>query len=105
MPQPAAAAPRIVFGTYTGNGTYGEGHSTALHLDFAPRAVIVLGYATNGGDHMVMLRPCTSARSYDGNNADCAIEWLDDGVQWTNYFYESTQFNRMGQTYYYLAIQ
>ena len=45
------AAPRIVFGTYTGNGTYGEGHSTALHLDFAPRAVIVLGYATNGGDH------------------------------------------------------
>ena len=100
-----AAKAEITFGQYTGTGGHGNGNETVLHLGFQPRAVVVFGYATNGGDHMLMVRPCTTARSCDGNNTSCSVKWLDDGVQWVNSFYESTQFNRPGQTYYYLALK
>lgn len=100
-----AAKAEITFGQYTGTGGHGNGNETVLHLGFQPRAVVVFGYATNGGDHMLMVRPYTTARSCDGNNTSCSVKWLDDGVQWVNSFYESTQFNRSGQTYYYLALK
>ena len=99
----SAAGP--VDGTYTGTGQYGPEHPNTLTFDFAPRVVILFGYATNPGDHMIMIRPYTDAKSYDGNYTNCTVTWLEDGVQWYNSYYESTQFNRLSRTYYYIAVK
>lgn len=95
----------MYFGTYTGTGTYGENNPTVLHLGFQPRMVFLLGPATNGSDHMVMINPCKGAMSYDGNYTGCTITWLEDGVQWVSGYFEGTQFNRLNQTYYYVAFR
>ena len=95
----------LYFGTYTGTGQYGPEHPNTLTFDFAPRVVILFGYATNPGDHMIMIRPYTDAKSYDGNYTNCTVTWLEDGVQWYNSYYESTQFNRLNRTYYYIAVK
>ena len=95
----------LYFGSYAGTGQYGPENPNTLTFDFAPRVVILFGYATNPGDHMVMIRPYEAARSYDGNYTSCAITWLENGVRWYNGFYDLTQFNRLNQTYYYIAVK
>ena len=95
----------LYFGSYTGTGEHGPENPNTLTFDFAPRVVILFGYATNPGDHMIMIRPYTDTKSYDGNYTNCTVTWLEDGVQWYNSYYESTQFNRLSRTYYYIAVK
>ena len=102
-------AAQVVYGSYVGNGKFGD--RNPVRLDFAgklsrpPMLVYVTGYG--GGGDLMMLRGNTyQSFNFYGSSSDLyvRITWTDTGVQWYSDNANYRQLNSDGQTYYYIAI-
>lgn len=70
---------RMVFGTYTGTGVYGQDHPNRLKPGFFP----VLGFIIGGQLITIFGRGCKSAYSLSG--AELHVEWTDTEIIWYTY--------------------
>ena len=101
---------KIVYGSYTGTGTYGSANPCSLTFEHRPVLVYVQGASKQSSDDkkLRMLRPATWAAGWEGNTywANTVI-WTEKGVKWynsTQYTSALVQFNTNGEVYYYIAF-
>ena len=91
---------RIISGTYTGTGTYGEGNKNTLTFAFVPMVVRVFppegSYAA-----ATMLRNGNTALH---GNYTFPIEWGEHSVSWYSKNSAADQLNYSGKTYHYIAF-
>ena len=95
------------YGTYVGNGTYGEKKPTRLTFSFEPKLVIIQQLTCAETDDknypiMIMVRPLQSYNFSKGVYHNL-ISWSENSVSWTGYD-SSYQFNFSGTTYIYIAL-
>lgn len=98
-----AAMPRIVTGSYTGDGTYGSEHPTTLTFDFKPRMVLL--FNPGGQNYHGICIPGESGSPYMLNdNTSISVRWSENTVSlWSGS--SDRQFNATNYKYYYVAIQ
>lgn len=102
-----SAVCRVLFGTYTGNGTYGEANAITLDCAFYPLAVFV--YPEGASSFDCAMRGYT-ALYHTANSRNNTLRWTDNSVSW--YFGNSdayfspaaNQFNSEGTKYHYLIL-
>ena len=96
------AKAEIAFGQYTGDDTFGKENPCTLTFEFSPRAVVIVN---SDGEAAVIIRPCTQMQCpTDSDRDSMSFTWLDKGLQWYAYKSATTQFNRRGYRYFYLAL-
>ena len=98
----------IVYGSYTGNGTYGQSNPNSLVFEGTPIAVLVAPIDATGGSsqNMMLLRGAKVAYSMpDQVSASNAVIWGEKDVSWYAYV-NSAQFqlNQGGTMYGYVAL-
>ena len=105
---------RIVTGSYTGTGGYGEDQPNTLTFSFPPKLVVL----AVGDAHSVLLSPCPQAAGYheaytrygmlkltwSGNSLSWYVDGFYDGSLYSNGGSAERQLNQTGTTYYYLAL-
>lgn len=101
----------FVYGSYTGDGTYGENHPTAITYRTVPKMILVMPQsqpvAAEGG--MIALAGVTNilggglayASSINGRYRN--LTWQNDRVSWYA-INAQQQLNESGKIYYYLII-
>ena len=96
---------RIIWGTYTGTGTYGQSNPTSLTFDFCPIAVFCgsVERAHQGGSPSILMRNQSKARC-DASATAMDIIWQEKGVYWYNNQHPDYQNNTSGYNYFYVAI-
>lgn len=102
---------RVKYGSYTGDGTSGEEHPTAVSCDFTPVLLIV-----HAGDSSGTSAASTVIRGAEGFYNVTAtrtnrIDWHEKSVSWHYDYADDTlhtpafsQFNSEGRTYRYLLL-
>ena len=98
----AAGNCRIVTGSYTGTGEYGDYHYTTLTFEERPLLVILMGYYT-------MLIPGTeesgcSTPVCDGGNSYSKFSWSGNTLKWNSLSGSTAQLNAKDKVYRYIAI-
>ena len=98
----AAGNCRIVTGSYTGTGEYGDYHYTTLTFEERPLLVILLGYYT-------MLIPGTeesgcSTPVCDGGNSYSKFSWSGNTLKWNSLSGTTEQMNVKDKVYRYIAV-
>lgn len=98
---------RVVYGSYTGTGTYGADNPNTLTLDFAPQIIFIsaltattYSVAMQGHEHIAAT----------GSSKDCVLTWSGNTVSW--YYNGSAalvdeaaaQLNSKGTTYSFFAF-
>ena len=95
---------RIAFGSYTGNGLYGEEHPNRLEFDFTPMLVLIgVGEGSYPCSHF--LRPANGSCS--ALNYPMKVLWEGSAVGWhvnTTTNPDINQMNTSGTVYHYVAI-
>ena len=93
--------PKIVLGSYTGNGGYRNDSPCSLTFDRQPILVLV----RNGPHVLSLMRPVTdSPNTAHSNYGRNTTAWTENGVSWYNTENAGYQMNNSGQEYHYLAI-
>ena len=99
---------QIVYGTYTGSGTYGSANPVTLNFDHKPIFALVQdnAYSNDDNDHKLrMMRGITGAVIMDGNYTwKNTVSWGDTWVRWYSPHGADTQFNTSGSEYHYMAL-
>ena len=77
---------KVVFGTYTGDGTYGAANPRTLTFDGTPVLVVIQPkvFAQGGSDRLVLVRGTDwgYAKDEDHVNYRCNVTWGDRSVTW-----------------------
>ena len=98
---------KIVYGSYTGTGTYGSEHPNTLAFDHKPILVLVQDASDNReyDRKLRMMRGVGWANGMDGNYVwENDVIWTENGVQWYSSHDDETQFNAPNGQYRYLAL-
>lgn len=104
---------RMATGTYVGTAIAGGKNEVRLTFDFKPHLIFIKSpSAYSGGNSAILLRPDTCALVIRRTNASTpityfdGIEWLDDGVYFSNVYNSSFDYymNDASTTYNYVAI-
>lgn len=96
---------RITWGSYVGDGTFGDGVETRLEFDIHP-VVVFIGNDQNISRPAwpsILLRGVDEAKS-DYEQLSCHVEWGDKSVSLTRGVSAERQNNIKDWTYYYVAI-
>lgn len=98
---------KIVYGSYTGTGTYGSASPNKLTFDQKPVLVFV-GQSTSMSGNDVKLRMMRGVPEASGKEDNTYwtnyVSWTDNSVQWYNTDGTSTQFNISSKQYPYVAF-
>ena len=77
---------KVVFGTYTGDGTYGAANPRSLTFDGTPVLVVIQPkvFASGGSDRLVLVRGTDwgYAKDEDHVNYRCNVVWGPKNVKW-----------------------
>lgn len=98
---------KIVYGSYTGTGTYGENNKNKLTFEHKPILIFVLGsdYEEELDRKLRMAFNITWAAGVDGSHYwNNTVSWNEKTVQWYNFNDATAQFNTKGTTYLYFAF-
>ena len=98
---------KIVCGTYTGTGTYGESTPNSLDFDAQPLFVLVQGTAkeSDADCHLRMVAGAAWAIGAPTNSAwNNVVTWGANSVSWYTNRAANIQFNTSGKEYCYLAL-
>ena len=100
----AAGAPRFVYGSYRGTGTYGFNSPTTLDFDFEPKLLIVKSGPQI--DVMFVLRESTASPLITdvATLAYAITRWNGNSVSFINTSNARCQMNENNTTYYYIAL-
>lgn len=99
---------RIKYGSYVGNGKYGEANPVEINCDFYPVLVIVLAADTVNSNRGVGVRGCTAL--YNPIGRANTLNWADNAVSWyyptadSGYPPAGNQYNNSGVEYLYLVL-
>lgn len=97
---------RIAWGFYDGNGTYGEGNSIVLTVDFYP-AFLFTGSSRGFTDSMwspcFLMRGLTTTEAQHYGAGYLGVTWLDDGVKLSGSSAASAN-NELNHRYFYIII-
>ena len=95
---------KLVWGGYTGDGTYGESHPTKLTFDGTPLWVKIRTFTLNENIYdMEGIWGQSSMRFSTSSSNNCS--WTENSLSWYNPSgYASYQLNQSGVVYYYLAL-
>ena len=96
---------RIMWGSYTGNGTCGSSNPVTLNTSFYP-VVVLCGTpdnVTTGHWPTILMRGVTTGVC-DYNAATMTVTWTDNAVSWYNKESDYAQNNDDGVVYYYLVL-
>ena len=97
---------KIVYGSYTGTGTYESSGANTLSFEHKPifLAIMPQSSSDNAANHFFAVRGGGYAYTYSENfNSINMITWGDRTVRW--YSYNAThQYNKSGSTYHYVAL-
>ena len=97
----------LVYGTYTGSGSYGS--SSAKQLSFSGKPVVVLVHAktksNSDNERMMLVRNASWGFNISGNiDAENTVTWSDNSVSWYSSRSAILQCNASGCTYCYAAL-
>lgn len=97
----------LVYGTYTGSGSYGS--SSAKQLSFSGKPVVVLIHAktksNSDNERMVLVRNASWGFNIAGNiDAENTVTWSDNSVSWYSRRSAILQCNASGCAYCYAAL-
>lgn len=101
-----AQRPRMVYGSYTGDGTYGKTNPKKLDfastLGCAPK-VLIIGDSGSIMYQLTAVNGAYSTYSYPSSDGRNYLIWTETGVEWYN---SSTAARQMNDTheYYYVAL-
>ena len=104
----ADAMPRIVTGSYTGDGTYGPDHPNTLTFDFTPKLLLV-AHSGENSSWFLWMHGCAQSK-WGRESCVEAVTVSGNRVSWyvcagnPSYCNASYQCNNNGETYRYLAI-
>ena len=101
----------FAYGSYIGDGTYGENHPTAITYRTVPKMILVMPQSqpSNRSGGMIALAGVTEvldgglAQTASSNGSSRTLTWQADRVSWYGYSAQQ-QLNESGMTYYYLII-
>ena len=78
---------KVVFGTYTGDGTYGAANPRTLTFDGTPVLVVIQPkvFAQGGSDRLLLIRGTDwgYAKDEDHVNYRCNVVWGPKSVKWS----------------------
>ena len=97
----------IVYGSYTGSGTYGKTAPNSLSFLHKPLLIYVQSSTaeTDADCKLRMVRGITWAVGAHGNSSwTNSVTWSEKSVQWSTSRSASTQFNTSGVVYHYIAF-
>ena len=110
-----AEMPKLVIGTYTGNGTAASGvYTQRITLGYQPKALLIVGHVSGASQSLncdfansaALTIPGLIPRT-PGNVA--AVEITDDGFTVKSYFFNGSwmppSLNDNGSTYLYIALK
>ena len=100
----AAGNCKIVTGTYTGTGTYGEANRSSITFDFPPKFVWIGTAPTRSETGMLFWHEGVSNHTFSNSDYDLEISVSGNTISWHNRKRASYQLNSAGATYYYIAI-
>lgn len=87
--------------SYTGDGTYGSGHATAISFSGTPQFVVVVNKSSGGLTTLV--KGCARGQVIEDNVRSLSVSWSGNTVSLTaNDMY--TQMNEPGKTYLAIAL-
>ena len=96
---------RVVLGSYTGTGKYGEKNPNTLTFDFTPKLLLMLG---NGlGGHFLLTYPAvTTYAPPDATSSfsELKFTWTDNSISWYSIHDAAGQRNMEETEYQYLVI-
>ena len=97
----------LIYGTYTGSGSYGS--SSAKQLSFSGKPVVVLIHAktksNSDNERMMLVRNASWGFNIAGNiDAENTVTWSDNSVSWYSSRSAILQCNALGCTYCYAAL-
>ena len=99
---------QIVFGTYTGTGSYGAASPNTLTFSHKPVFLVVQrqGNPLNDTSRTIMVRDSSYYFPYESNqNNRSAVTWGNTSVSWYSEFGNALQqANAAGVTYCYIAM-
>lgn len=97
---------RIVYGTYTGAGTYGSANPCRLTFDGEPLYVIIKGAVGSAPTLGIQaMRGWDTAYSgSDSHSSICYLTWGTRTLSWYNGQSAADQFNVKGTVYPYIAL-
>lgn len=97
---------KVVYGSYTGTGTYNSGNANTLNFDHKPLLLAIMPEVNTGNAARGFLAVRNSAftYTYPGNfNSINTVTWTDRGVSWYCAYSAAYQFNSSG-VYHYAAL-
>ena len=99
------AVPRIVTGSYVGDGAYGRDNICSLTFDFEPKLIIICGEIETS--MLVLMRGCTLPLYHhqEYHNRMCTVTWSGGTVSWWSTYSAATQMNGGGWKYHYVAFR
>lgn len=97
---------RIVYGTYTGTGTYGSSNPNKLTFDGDPLFVVIKGSVGDAPTLGIQaMRGWNVAFSGSDNHSTvCYLTWGTHSLSWYNGQSSADQFNNKGIVYPYIAL-
>lgn len=98
---------KLVWGTYVGDGEYGENHPNTLTFDGVPLYVEIRPIPANNQEALKLTcgKPVGSTEGY-GLSGTISLTWGERSVSWYNRSSSQSfdQFNASGIPHYYLAL-
>ena len=102
-----AAKSRVVTGTYTGTGAYGQSNANSLTFDFTPKAVLICKQDIYNAGNAYMFLVSGQSRTAQFNSTgggDCSYcNWSGNIVSWYSTYKAASQLNEDGVSYCYVA--
>lgn len=102
------AIPKIVCGSYTGNGKYGAGNPNSLSFPFTPKLVLISSCQSlpNSRQNLVgwFYGYNSGACDNDSNARTVKLSWTTGALQWYSTESAYDQLNQSNNTYQYCAI-
>ena len=99
--------PKMVFGSYLGDGKYGAAHPNVLTFPFPPKFLVV--FPSTGGSQLLCLRDAAGGNTASNGHSygDVALTWDENTVRWhtiNSGSDASYQLNHSNVQYMYLAL-
>lgn len=97
---------KVVYGSYTGDGTYGKDNPCTLNFDHKPvfLAICIEDMDSSSPQRLIAIQGAKEAYSFPGDhNSDNILTWKAKSVSW----YDNSayyQCNASGETYHYVAL-
>ena len=102
-----AGMPKIVTGTYTGTGAYGQSNANSLTFDFTPKAVLICKQDMYNAIYAYMFLVSGQSRTAQFNSTgggDCNYcNWSGNTVSWYSTYKAASQLNEDSVSYCYVA--